>query len=180
MLQLSHLHKHYFLGWQWLFDIHLLVCVMNAQPTLWTEFVGRCNLEGINLSAWAGLQLAADRFHTEIPLDVMEALSPSSYSPADRLLAFTVDTEFLWNSAAITGLLWNACFVGDSQRKFAVLNKALMPDRKFLSEYYCHGQQISWVLYPWVLFVHWLVLLLPGGVVRRTFGKLLWSRSISE
>jgi hypothetical protein len=174
MLQLSHLHKHYFLGWQWLYDIHLLVAELNAIPSAWSEFVRRCELEGITLSAWAGLQMSADRLHTNVPQDVMDELSPRSCSPADRLLCFTVDMEFLWNAAAISGLVQNAYFVGDRKRKLGALKKAFMPDRKFLSEYYCQGHAISWILYPIVLALHWLVVLMPGGVVRRTFGKVLW------
>ncbi len=172
LLELAHLHKHGFQGWHWLYDMHLLVGQMR-EDMCWQELLRRCRVEGLELSAWAGLELLRDRLHSPIPDGVLLELKPASRGLHRRIFTFTVNTEFLWNSASLPMLLLNACFLGNSRRKLQALKQTIWPRARFLSDYYSAGDSITWN-YPLVLMLHWLVLLLPGGLVRRTFGRLIW------
>lgn len=176
LLELAHLHKHGFSGWAWLYDIHLLCCEVSRTPGAWAELLHRVRLEGVRASAWAALDLVRDRLDTPIPPVVLDELKPRATGLLPRCLTFTTNPEFLWNSASLPQLWLNICFLGDSQRKRAALGRCLLPPGDFLSRYYLNGRPLSWWMYLVVLAVHWLVLALPGGLVRRTFGRLLWGR----
>jgi hypothetical protein len=177
ILELTHLHKHGFIGWQWLYDVHLLASQMKTKEQ-WMLFVERCRYEGLEPSAWAGLELVVDRLNTPIPPAVISQLSPKTGGSFAKLFTYTTRTEFLWNAGSLMELSLNACFLGDRARKNKVLLESLFPSRQFLSSYYWFGSQLHWWNYPLCLILHWLVLLLPGGIVRKTFGPWLWkSRS---
>jgi len=177
-LSLTHFHKHGFVGWQWLYDIHLLASALNKES--WNEVVSQCEHEGIDLSAWAGLELSRDRLGTDVPQEVIDKLSPKKLGALSKVLTFTINTEFLWNSASLPMLLLNAAYLGDGKRKMKVLKETLFPSKSFLSKYYLGKEQMPFLLIPACLFIHWLVVLLPAGVVRRTFGLLIWRSSTKK
>jgi hypothetical protein len=177
LLELTHLHKHGFSGWAWLYDIHLLCREVSRTPGAWAELLHRVQLEGVEASAWAALDLVRDRLGTPIPPVILEELEPRATGLLPRCLTFTTNPEFLWNSASLPQLWLSTCFLGDSARKRAALGRCLLPPGDFLSRYYLNGRPLSWWMYPVVLAVHWLVLALPGGLIRRTFGRLIWGRA---
>ncbi len=174
MLELTHLHKHGFEGWHWLYDIHLLVSSIAEQSSVWSEFERRCHHEGISTSAWAGLKLVADRLNSPVPAGTLEGLAPKKPEWATKYLTFTTTTEFLWNTATLPALLANALLLDDRQRKLAVLHETILPEPEFLCNYYCHGATMSAWLAPFIWLLHLVVLWLPGGLIRRTFGQHLW------
>lgn len=180
MLEITHLHKHFFVGWAWLYDIHLLASELNRTPSSWNELVRRCRLEGVSTAAWAVLQLVLDWLDTDVPNNVIEQLAPPSCNVAARLLTFTADPEFLWNSSSILDLLQNACFLGDRKRKLEVLAACFFPDAKFLSDYYCNGAAVSPLRMPILLIIHWLIVVLPGGISRRLFGRFIFPSSVCD
>ena len=173
ILELTHFHKHFFTGWQWLYDIHLLACELSKSADGWVEFVRRCRSEGITASAWAGLDLAADYLSTPVPPEVLRELAPQP--EAATWWTFMAGTEFLWNTTSLPELLFDALFLGNRARKLRAIKDCLFPTAEFLSQYYCRGRTVTWFSYPFVWLLHMLVLLLPGGLVRRTFGSWLWT-----
>ncbi|HEY9791906.1 MAG TPA: nucleotidyltransferase family protein [Candidatus Obscuribacterales bacterium] len=176
IIQLVHFHKHGFHGWHWLYDIHLLIGKISECPRLWTDFVRRCRAEGTDISAWAGLEIARDRLASLVPTEVLDELAPSS-SMFSNVFTFTVSPEFLWNAESLPMLLLNAVFLGDQRRKVRVLLECLAPSRQFLSDYYCGGAaKLNCWRAMFLLLVHWLVLTLPSGLVRLTFGRFLWAQ----
>jgi len=175
IIQLVHFHKHGFHGWHWLYDIHLLIGKISETPQLWNEFVRRCREEDTDISAWAGLAVALDRLTSPVPIEVLDELAPSS-GALSKVLTFTVNPEFLWNAESLPMLLLNAVFLGEQKRKLRVLSECLAPSRQFLSDYYCGGAELNWWQAILLLLVHWLVLILPSGLVRITFGGLLWTQ----
>lgn len=177
ILQLVHYHKHGFWGWHWLYDIHLLVDKISETPELWAEFVRRCRLEQADISAWAGLELARDRLSSSVPAEVLAQLAPEQRNTIAKGVTFTVNPEFVWNLESLPVLLLNAAFLGDRQRKLRVLSQCLFPDKQFLSDYYAAGRKLRWWQFPFILIIHWLVLLLPAGAVRLTFGQWFWPLS---
>lgn len=92
-----------------------------------------------------------------------------------RLFSFTVTPLFYWNTSSLLMLLANAFLADDSPRKMAVLKRSLLPTREFLAKYYFGKQNVSSIEYSLGLFLHWFVLFLPGGLIRRTFGPKIWS-----
>lgn len=180
LLELTHLHKHGFEGWHWLYDIHLLALTVAKQPNAWTEFERRCHQEGIGASAWAGLTIAADRMATPVPPSTLDRLAPTHPAWAVNHFMFETTTEFLWNTATLPSLIANAFLLGDRQRKLTVLQETIFPAVTFLSNYYCSGSKLSYWQIPFVWLLHLLVVLLPGGVIRRTFGKHLWKHKTTK
>lgn len=180
LLELTHLHKHGFEGWHWLYDVHLLVSKIAQQPNSWTEFERRCHHEGISTSAWAGLTIAADRLATPVPPATIDRLAPTQPAWAVNHFMFETTTEFLWNTATLPSLIANAFLLGDRQRKLTVLRETIFPKVSFLSNYYCSGSKLSCWQVPFVWLLHLLVVMLPGGLIRRTFGKHLWKHKTTK
>ena len=174
LLELTHFHKHFFTGWQWLYDIHLLIAEIPKAPGGWGEFVRRCKAEKVNASAWAGLELSVDWLDSAVPASVLQELAPDP--SLCRAFTFLAGSEFLWNTTSLPELLFDALFVGDRSRKLSALRDCILPSQRFLSAYYCRGGKVTWITYPAIWLVHMLVLILPGGIVRRTFGPWIWRR----
>lgn len=174
IISLTHLEKDRFKGWKQLLDIKILAENVNKNSDQWNEFVRRCRVEGVSTACWAGLTLAKDRLELSCVDDVVAQLEPSRLALMARFFIFTVTPLFYWNTSSFPMLLANAIFSDDASRKLEVLKTSLLPHRQFLSNYYCEGAKLSLISYPVVLLLHWLVLFLPGGLVRRTFGVHLW------
>jgi hypothetical protein len=174
IISLLHFHKHGFCGWGWLYDIHLLTNKLSETPELWPEFIRRCQLEGIKTSAAKGLEIAKYHLSSSISEDVLQELQTwqSQYLPGS-IMRIT-STEFVWNCNSLPMLLLNAAVMGDARRKMQVLLMSILPEKQFLSQYYADGKAISWHNYVVFLVLHWLVLLLPAGLIRRTYGKIYW------
>jgi Uncharacterised nucleotidyltransferase len=174
MVCLLHFHKHGFCGWGWLYDIHLLATKLNEKPEQWKEFVRRCQTEGIQTSASLGLRTAKYQLSAPVPKEVLKQLDTwqAKFLPASVMLR--VSTEFVWNCNSLPMLLLNALVMGDGQRKLRVLLLSVVPSRQFISQYYAQGKSLSWHNYLFYLFLHWSLLLLPAGLIRRTYGKSIW------
>jgi hypothetical protein len=174
ILQLVHFHKHGFRGWHWIYDMHLLVLKVTETPQLWSEFVRRCQVEDTALSAWAGLEFLQDRLKSPVPSEVLNELSPRNDSYISRVVTYNVNPEFIWNQESLPMLLLNAMFLGDRQRKLTVIGECLRPSKLFISQYYANGKELSTGQFVALVIIHWLVLFLPGGLVRLTFGQWFW------
>ncbi len=175
LLELTHFHKHSFVGWHWLYDIHLLVSKLSEQPQSWQELVRLCKQEDeLAVSAWAGLEIAFDRLGSAVPSEVLDELAPRDCNILVSCFTLTTNTAFVWNTTSLPMLLLNACFLGDRRRKLKVLRECLLPSGEFMSNYYCGGKPLSWLAYFTCLLLHWLVLLCPGGLTRRIVGPLIW------
>lgn len=174
MVSLLHFHKHGFCGWGWLYDIHLLATKLGETSELWPEFVRRCQYEGIQSSASKGLETAKFQLDTAMPEQVLSELHTwrTQFIPAAVMLA--TSTEFVWNCNSMPMLLLNALVMGDGRRKIRVLLLSLMPSSQFLSQYYAEGKSIVWHNYLYYLLLHWLLLFLPAGLIRRTYGRYIW------
>jgi len=179
LISLLHFHKHGFCGWGWLYDIHLLTRKISEAPPCWDEFLRRCRLEGIETSAWQGFVIATERLDSPVPAHVMTAVKPR---PAlflhPRVLA-SVSTEFIWNCNSLPMLVSNALIIGDRKRKLETLTASFFPAISFLSAYYAGNGRIYWWNYLPYLFLHWLVLILPGGVIRHTVGPVIWRQDMT-
>jgi len=173
LICLYNLYKDRFINWKTLFDIDLLAAKLSETPSLWITFVQRCKRESVELCAWSGLLLAINRFNTSVPELVLEQLSPF-HIIWHRVTGFTVSPFFVWNATSLPMLVFNAVTSTDRNRKFSLLSRSVCPPADFLSQYYNHGCQLTPVTFVVSLFLHWLVLLLPGGLVRRTLGSRLW------
>jgi hypothetical protein len=123
-----------------------------------------------------GLTMAIDRFGSPVPDMVLNNLRPGNMA-IQSLLAFTINSEFVWNANSIPMLLLSGLVHGDFKRKISILAGAFFPSRQFLHDYYSGTKLDRYWLLPVRLFVHWLILLLPGGAVRRVFGYRLWKRT---
>ncbi|GEM_PF-2124712 len=175
LIELVHFHKHGFDGWHWLYDIHLLASKLTETPGRWQQLVERCRLEDeLAASAWAGLELARETLGSPVPPEVTSALAPADAGLWGKVFTYTVSTDFLWNRTSLPMLLLNAAFLGDRARKTKVLRQCLCPSREFLSRYYGGGKQVGFWTQRLYLLAHWVVLLLPGGLARRTLGRLIW------
>jgi hypothetical protein len=119
------------------------------------------------------LSLAAERLSLQNVSETVSALAPHDRA-ARKILFFTVTPLFYWNTSSLPVLALNAAVADDSPRKFAALGESLLPAQEFLSQYYAGGKPLSFATRALAILLHWLVLLLPGGVVRRTFGQFLW------
>jgi hypothetical protein len=177
MLAAVHIHKHAFQGWGWLYDIHLLAEKISQSENGWSEVVRCCHREEIQFSTWKTLTIVQEQLGTKVPQQVLLDLRPGGIRWKDNQSWLGISTEFLWNCNGLPMLLLNAVLMGGTARKLKVLSQSFFPSTRFLSQYYCHGAPISWLNYLPSLFLHWLVLILPAGVIRRTFGPLVWRRA---
>lgn len=182
--------KNRFKTWRTLLDIHMLTISLNQTPGSWQRFVAICKTESVSVAAWVSLRIAADRLHTPIPDSVLRELAPRE-SVFTTLFSFTIEPAFVWNSTSLPMMLLNASVSADRKRKFDLLSRSILPSAEFLSAYYGKGQSGSSVSddpaslnsrapmrpidYLRYLLMHWYVLLLPAGFVRRTFGQQWWS-----
>jgi hypothetical protein len=173
MIELVHFHKHQFGGWGWLFDIHLLANKLSEEDGAWLEFVRRCLTEGITASAWKGLTMSRALLSSNIPDKVIEELKPH-YSKLWQGLFLRTSSEFIWNCNSLPMLLMNTVLVGGRRRKLKILAQLLRPSDLFLSSYYANGRTVGFINRWFYLILHWLVLALPGGLIRRSLGRLLW------
>jgi hypothetical protein len=174
MISLTHFEKDRLIGWKQLLDIKLLAEKINGTPELWNEFVRRSEVEGVSTACCAGLSLAQERLGLRDADQVVHDLSPRAQGISQRLFTFTVTPLFYWNASSVPMLLANAKFSDDSSRKMRVLKESFFPNKQFLSKYYFGGRDLSVISTTFALLLHWLILWLPGGVVRRTFGRLIW------
>lgn len=174
LISLCHLEKDRFIGWKQLLDIKLLADKINLQPHNWKEFVRRSEVEGLSTACCAGLSLARERLGLTGIDEVICQTETAGQNISRRLLAFTVTPLFYWNTSSLPMLLANAAVSDDSARKMNVLRSSLFPDKTFLSAYYLDGRTMNFVDHWRALILHWFVMFLPGGVVRRTFGQLVW------
>lgn len=170
IVTLTHLEKDRFVGWKQLLDIKLLSEKISQEPENWKEFVRRCKVEGVSTACCAGLSLARDRLALTGIDHVIDQTNASKHGLARRTFTFTVTPLFYWNTSSLPMLMANAAVSDDALRKMNVLKASLCPDKTFLSSYYFGGRELNLVSWLLVLFLHWLVLILPGGVIRRTFG----------
>ncbi|CAN5675193.1 hypothetical protein BH10CYA1_BH10CYA1_55220 [soil metagenome] len=177
MIALTHFEKDRFVGWKQLLDIKLLAEKVNSTPELWNEFVRRCRIEGVSTACTAGLSLARDRLELTDVDGVIEELAPKDQSYWRRTFTFTVTPLFYWNTSSMLMLLANAKLSDDSARKMRVLKESFCPNKKFLSNYYFDGHELNPLTSTLALWLHWMTLCLPGGIVRRTFGKLIWKQN---
>lgn len=155
-----------------LFDIHLLVNALNETPHLWQDFLQSCKAEGVEIPCRFGLLLANDYFGSAIPAKVLQELDCGAKSLWLTAAAFMIQPEFVWNSNSLVSLVLSSACTSDAHRRISVLVKAILPTTEFLQKYYASDRPIPTAL---CLIVHWLVLLLPGGIIRRTFGRHVWT-----
>lgn len=174
LIALTHFEKDRFAGWKQILDIKLLAEKVNQTPEFWGEFVRRARVEGVGTACSAGLSLARERLNLAGVDSVIEDLTPADEKMSRRWLMFTVTPLFYWNTSSLPMLYANAKLADDSQRKLRVIQESLRPSKQFLSNYYLGGRPVTFFSYMYAMLLHWLVLWLPGGVVRRTFGKLIW------
>ena len=173
MIILQNLAKDKFSRWQTFYDIDLLSRKMNQSPLLWDKFVKSCQIEAIAENAWMGLTMTVDRLHSPIPEAVLAALSPGNFFIL-QYMSFTVSPSYVWNTTSLPMLLLNAAASRDWQRKLSMLAKSVFPSRQFLDRYYGSKMLTTSNAYALLLFLHFLLLLLPGGAVRRLFGSSYW------
>lgn len=178
LLQLTHLHKHGFIGWKWIYDVHLLAQKISTIDGAWHQVVRRAEIEGIIESVWAGLTIVKDRLDSPIPDQVISSLVPKRNQFMLSYLTFTVSPEFMWNSLGLPMLLLSASALGDMQRKLAAIRDCLMPSAYFLRQYYVGGRQVSQLELTWLNLVNLMVLVCPAALVRNTFGKRIWPTNL--
>jgi hypothetical protein len=109
-----------------------------------------------------------------VPDVVLEQLRPRNCL-FQSWLAFTVNSEFVWNANSMPMLLLSAMAQGNFMRKMSVLQHALLPRREFLRDYYEETKFAHPLLFPARMVIHWLIMFLPGGIVRHLFGHRLWN-----
>ena len=172
IIELVHLHKHRLLGFGWIHDIHMLCNKLNEDPSQWSKLTKRCRKEGVSESARTALVRVSSLLKTDVPTDVISELSGGV--SLTRPLINSVSTEFVWNANSLPMLVLNAAVMGDGTRKMRILRESFFPDDQFLSAYYLDGKPLSVLQRMWCLILHWLVLVLPAGVVRQIFGKSYW------
>jgi len=173
LISLFHLRKDSFKPWKTLVDIDLLVRKINASPHLWSQFSQACLEEGMKSAAWTGLGMASERLATPVPPQVIELLQPATR--LSKYLCFVGSSQFVWNSSSLAMLLFNAAISEDRVRKLKVLAASWLPPRSFLLDYYAPGaRMVTPFTVPICLVLHWLVLTLPAGLVRRTIGQWIW------
>ncbi len=178
IVELVHLHKHRLFGFGWIHDVHMLCSKLNADPAQWRTLTARLKKEGVNESARAALVRVKSLLHTEIPDEVMDELGKGVVLA--RPLTNFVSTEFVWNANGLPMLVLNAVTMGDGKRKLRILSESIFPDDQFLSDYYCDGQKLNVLSRLKSIVLHWLVLFLPAGVVRKTFGNAYWKHPDAE
>lgn len=99
----------------WLYDIHLLAAAM--QPHEWNEFLSLARAKGLRAVCLDGLLSARKCFRSEIPQEVLEALSqpgpaerPAQYLNSGRLRQSWMDILALPNTAARLRLMRELTF----------------------------------------------------------------------
>ena len=182
-----------FENWRCLFDIHLLATELNKTPEEWLKLVASARVEGARLATWASLTLAVDRFQTVVPISVLNSLRPFRFDLLRQWFAFSTNTGFLWNANSLAVLLLTAVISESPKRYLQALIKSCLPTRDFLRRYYgadknSVGEKRSGAAVSTTnsapkssiaevskrLLQHWLVLMLPGGLVRHTLGRRIW------
>lgn len=160
-----------FTNWRTIYDIDLVVRAMNNRVGSWSEFVRICSVEGTGLNAWVALSVVIDRLNSAVPSDVLNRLKPGSLNPLMFLLTFTINPDFIWNSNSIVSLCLATIFATDWKRRLQALWSGMLPANQFLQKYYASGTKRA---SAFCLLIHWCVILLPGGLIRRTFGPMIW------
>ncbi|MBX9879476.1 MAG: nucleotidyltransferase family protein [Candidatus Obscuribacterales bacterium] len=178
IVELVHLHKHRLFGFGWIHDVHMICNKLNEDPSQWRTLTARLKKEGVNESARAALLRVKSLLHTEIPDEVIDELGNNVVLTAP-LMKF-VSTEFVWNANGLAMLVLNAMTMGDGKRKLRILSESIFPDDQFLSDYYCDGQKLNILSRLKSIVLHWLVLFLPAGVVRKMFGYAYWKHPDAE
>lgn len=173
IVELVHLHKHRLFGFGWMHDIHLLCNKLNENPSQWAELTTRCRSEGVRTSAGAALLRVQGLLKTNIPNDVLSELGSGGILA--RSLVNSVSTEFIWNANSLPMLVLNAAVMGDGRRKMRILERSFLPNDTFLSSYYLNGKPVTMWNRIRSLVLHWLVLIMPAGIIRHTFGKTYWA-----
>ncbi|MBY0359204.1 MAG: nucleotidyltransferase family protein [Candidatus Obscuribacterales bacterium] len=177
LMELTHFHKHSLVGWSWLYDMHLLAESLSAEQGSWPEFLRRCQVEEASLSALLGLQEMVAQLKTNLPQSVLSDLERCT---AGYPLCFAkCGTAFLWNCCSLPELILNTFLLGDTNRKLKILASCLFPDDNFIRSYYFNDQQVSPLKMVLARFVNFFVLLLPAGIIRRSFGSFLWQEKTS-
>lgn len=174
LIAFDSLAKDRFDNWKTLFDIHLLTVEMAKAPSQWTELLRRIERESLQAAAWISLEMARDRFSSPVPDSVLVQLKPR-INMFNCFGCFTVSYPFVWNATSLPVLLMNAGFSSDGKRKRDLLLKAFIPADQFLADYYGGGKPIDPLKHLFYLIVHWLVIIFPGGIIRRTVGQIFWT-----
>ena len=159
-------------SWKTLLDIHRLTLELNKDSDLWDVLVERCNEESIGLVAWMGLSVSSDRLGSLIPNKVLKSFAPRT--PTSNLFDFCCSPFFVWNATSFPMMLVNLVVSSNRKRKLEQLRIAAVPSNDFLSSYYNNGKPMSATRHALCQILHLLVLVLPGGAVRRSFGWWLW------
>lgn len=170
MIMLCNLAKNRFKTWRTVLDIHMLALAINKSPVDWQKFVECCKTESIAVTAWVGLCIAVDRLNTPVPHSVLECLKPRA-GIVDQLLSFTLESAYVWNSTSLPMMLLNSCASPDRARKLSLLFRSVFPTTKFLRDYYGAGAEAGLAMHVRYLLRHWFVLIMPGGITRRTLGR---------
>ena len=119
-----------------------------------------------------GLSIAVNRFGSPVPREVLQALYVN-LRPLAPVTSFISSHAFIWNSTSLPMLIFNALVSTNTKQKLSLLAKSIVPNRTFLMKYYRTREGTSRSLVT-SLILHWGVLILPGGLVRRTFGKYVF------
>jgi hypothetical protein len=167
-----HLRKDNFAEIRRLVDIHLIVRKMQEQYANWNQFADRARKEGLGDEVWIALALASDRLGTKVPQELIRRLQPRGLVP--RWLAFTLSPRFLWNQNSLPMLLASAIFGPDGKRKFHAIRETFLPESSFLAQYYLRKPKANPFALGVCLLMHWFVLIMPSGVIKRTLGVILW------
>jgi hypothetical protein len=178
MIMLCNLAKNRFKTWRTILDIHMLALALNKSPLLWHKFVECCKKESIATTAWVGLCIATDRLNSAIPHSVLQALQPKR-SFGNQLFSFTLESAYVWNSTSLPMMILNSFASPDRARKLDLLSRSFFPSTKFLSDYYGNGSESGFLTCFRYLPRHWFVLVMPGGLIRRTLGRLWFSSESS-
>ncbi len=173
MIALCHQYRDSFLALRTELDCHLLAAVLNDLE--WNEFTQTCKNENLEMAVFPGLCLLRLRLDSAVPDQVLAALQPRHHK-IKSYFSYMLTPRFLWNQSSIAMLTLSALFLGATARKFAALRGCWVPSRKFLSAYYKTNTNDSPPVFS-LLFIHWCVLVLPAGIVRRTVGRLIWPES---
>lgn len=174
LLELTHFHKHGLRGWSWIYDMHLLTQELSKNEDCWREFVRRCQIEGVCASAYIGLTELTRWLASPVPEWVLKELEQAAGGALFVRLARHANIAFLWNCRSFPELVYTAVFGGDSKRKFEILAACLFPDDNFIRAYYCGGMPTASFNLGLAKLFHFLVLLLPAGITRRSLGFLWW------
>lgn len=173
MLQLMHLHKDKLAGWRSISDAKLL-CEEVSRIEGWNEFLRRCLVENVQVSCLLSLNAVNSLFPGTVPALVLSNLSIEKYSRVRQLIAACCSPEFVWHKRMLPGLLLSALVLGDTKRKLEVLSRIFFPSDQFICKYYVRGNSINKIRAVFLRFFHFLVCILPGGLIRRTVGPAIW------